>query len=171
MATEVPQLPPAALPSPPNAFAAPFLRRMAGRDEPPTAAEADTAGPWRVEPASGGFAVLREGEQLERGDRPTAVFRDRAAALLAAAVLPTVGRDAAYRLGQDAEPGGYALRFQGEVAGHLQFFDESLAGALHVADGLARSPRSLATLLEAAGGLALERAGRILDRQTESRPS
>jgi hypothetical protein len=170
MATEVPQLPPAALPLP-NAFASPFLSRMAERDEPSTAAEADTAGPWRVEPAPGGFAVLREGEELELGDRPTAVFRDRAAALLAAAVLPTVGREAAYRLGQDADPKGYALRFHGEVAGHLQFFDEALAGALHVADGLARSPRSLATLLEAAGGLALERAGRILDRQTEGRPS
>ena len=36
----------------PNAFAEEFLRRFEQEDEPPSAAEADVAGPWRVEPSS-----------------------------------------------------------------------------------------------------------------------
>lgn len=156
----------------PNAFAHLFLRRMAERDEPPTAGEADVQGPWRVVAAPGrGYAVIRVGEDLAEGDRPTAVFRDRSAALLAAAVLPATGREAAYRLGYEAEPQGYPLWADGEVAGHLQLFDETLTQALHVVDRIARSPLSLAALLEAAGGLALERAGRILVRQTKTHPA
>lgn len=156
-----------ALPLPPNAFNPSFLRRMEGRDEPETAAEADTAGPWRVVVADGGgFAVLREGEYLEMGDRPAAVFRERAMALLAAAVLPATGRTETYRLSPEGERDGFALLLCGQPAGYLRLFDESLAAALHVADNLARSPRSLAILLEAAGGLALERAGRILEDET-----
>jgi hypothetical protein len=50
-------------------------------------------------------------------------------------------------------------------AGHLRDFDEALAGALHVAAALVRSPVALAWLLEAAGHVALEQAGRILDRR------
>jgi hypothetical protein len=156
----------------PNAFARLFLRRMAQRDEPQTAGEADVQGPWRVVAAPGlGYAVLRVGEDLGEGDRPAAIFRDRSAALLAAAVLPSTGCEAAYRLGHDAEPRGYPLWAEGEVAGHLQLFDEALTQALHVVDRLTRSPLSLAALLEAAGGLALEHAGRILAWQTERLPA
>jgi hypothetical protein len=35
-----------------NAFSASLLDRLAERDEPPTAGEADVAGPWRIEPAA-----------------------------------------------------------------------------------------------------------------------
>ena len=35
-------------PSLPNAFSSSFLHRVAERDEPPTAGEADAAGPWRL---------------------------------------------------------------------------------------------------------------------------
>jgi hypothetical protein len=51
------------------------------------------------------------------------------------------------------------------AAGHLRDFDEGLAGALHLAAALVRSPLALAWLLEAAGHVALEQAGRILDRR------
>jgi len=51
------------------------------------------------------------------------------------------------------------------AAGHLRDFDEALAGALHLAAALVRSPVALAWLLEAAGHVALEQAGRILDRR------
>jgi len=50
------------------------------------------------------------------------------------------------------------------AAGHLRDFDEALAGALNLAAALVRSPVALAWLLEAAGHVALEQAGRILDR-------
>ena len=51
------------------------------------------------------------------------------------------------------------------MAGHLERFDEGLIAALHVVDSLLRSPAALADLLEAAGQLALERAGAILDER------
>jgi hypothetical protein len=44
-------------------------------------------------------------------------------------------------------------------------FDESLIEALHVVETLVRAPESLANLLEAAGPIALERAGAILEER------
>ncbi len=151
--------------SSPNAFSPSFLHRIAERDEPPTAGEADAAGPWRVaEIPGGGFGVFREGESPERGHRPAAVFRDRWLALVAAAMLPGTGRDAAFRLQKDAGPRGFAVESpSGDVVGHLELFDERLLDGLCCGEGLLRLPRSLADLLEAAGQVALERAGAILD--------
>ena len=49
----------------PNAFNTAFLGRLAERDEPPTAGDADVAGPWRIEPIPGhGFGLFRVGESL-----------------------------------------------------------------------------------------------------------
>jgi hypothetical protein len=151
-----------------NAFSPSFLHRIGERDEPPTAAEADTAGPWRVLELPGrGFGLFRIGESPARGHRPAAVFRQRWLGLLAAAVLPGTGRDAAFRLQKDSGPEGFAVEAGngGEVVGHLELFDPNLIEALHVADGLLRSPDALAILLEAAGQVALERAGAILDER------
>ena len=52
-----------------------------------------------------------------------------------------------------------------EPAGHLRDFDEGLATALNLAAAMVRSPRCLALLLESAGAIALEQAGRILHRR------
>jgi hypothetical protein len=49
--------------------------------------------------------------------------------------------------------------------GHLELFDQNLMEALHVVESLLRSPEALAGLLEAAGQIALERAGAILDER------
>jgi hypothetical protein len=93
-----------------NAFSPSFLHRIGERDEPPTAGEADAAGPWRVLELPGrGFGLFRIGESPARGHRPAAVFRQRWLALLAAAVLPGTGRDAAFRLQQDSGPEGFAV--------------------------------------------------------------
>ena len=155
------------LPSAPNAFTPSFLQRIGERDEPPTAAEADAAGPWRVEEIPGeGFGLFRSGESRGRGFRPAAVFRQRFLALFAAAVLPGTGRDAAFRLHKESGPAGFAIEAgDGEVVGHSALFDENLIAALHMADSLARSPESLASFLEAVGQVALERAGAILDER------
>jgi hypothetical protein len=155
-------------PSLPNAFSPSFLHRVAERDEPPTAGEADAAGPWRIlELPGGGFGLFRRGESLERGHRPAARFHQRWLALLAAAVLPGTGRDAAFRLHKASGPEGFAVETGngGEPVGSLELFDERLIEALHVAAGLLRSPESLALLLEAGGQVALERAGAILDER------
>ncbi len=155
------------VPSSQNAFSQSFLRRVGERDEPPPAGEADASGPWRVLELPGrGFGLFRIGESPQRGFRPAALFRERWLALLAAAVLPGTGREAAFRLAKEEGPEGYAVELgTGGVAGHLELFDESLIAALHMADSLLRSPAALADLLEAAGQLALERAGAILDER------
>jgi hypothetical protein len=175
---------------PRNAFAADFLARLDELGEPDGAHEADVAGPWSVQPVAyrggGGFALLREWESLDAGDVPYAVFRRRELALLAAAVLPATGREPPFRLAGEPDDQGFPLldaggsstaRGPGSAAapptaptppidpiGHLRDFDQELAEALRIAVILARSPMALARLLEAAGHVALEQAGRILDR-------
>ena len=60
----------------PNAFTNLFLTRLAEQDEPPTAGDADVAGPWRIEKIPGhGFGLFRIGESLARGHAPAAVSR------------------------------------------------------------------------------------------------
>jgi hypothetical protein len=154
------------IPSYRNAFTHPFLQRLGELDEPPSAGEADVAGPWEVEEIPGfGFGLFRAGESPERGFRPAAVFDRRPVALLAAAVLPGTGRDAAFRLHKNAGAAGYAVESAGEVAGHIALFDERLVDALHVVEMVVRSPLALANLLEGAGSIALGRAGVILDKR------
>lgn len=150
-----------------NAFSPSFLSRVGERDEPPPAGEADVAGPWCIEEIPGrGFGLFRKGESLERGFRPAAVFSSRWLALLTAAVLPGTGRDAAFRLHQEKGSSGFGVAAaDGEVLGYLELFDPKLVEALGLADSLARSPESLAYLLEGAGAIALERAGAILDER------
>ena len=125
-----------------NAFSSSFLHRIHQQDEPPTAGEADVAGPWRILEMPGRrFGVFRLGESPERGHRPTAVFRERWLALMAAAVLPGTGRDAAFRLHKESGPGGFAVETGGgEPVGFLELFDERLIDALHVVERLVRSP-------------------------------
>ena len=156
----------------PNAFTTLFLTRLAEQDEPPTAGDADAAGPWRIEEIPGhGFGLLRIGETLARGFTPVAVFPSRWLALLAAAVLPGTGRDPLLRIDPQADADGvYPLLLPGkdgdEVVGRLQLFDERLVDAMNVAVHLLQAPESLAWLLEAAGAVALERCGAILDERT-----
>ncbi len=154
------------IPNPPNAFTSEFLKRVGERDEPFMAGEADMAGPWQLEEIPGsGWGLFRLGEDSARRFRPFAVFRRRSVALLAAAILPGTGRDPAFRLQLDPELAGYAVVGSGELVGHLALYDDRVIEALHVAEMLVRSPESLARLLEAAGAIALERTGAILDRQ------
>jgi hypothetical protein len=154
-----------------NVFTHAFLQRLGERDEPPTAGEADVAGPWHMEEIPGhGFGLFRSGESLARGFRPYAVFRRRSLALLAAAVLPLTGRDASLRLAKERDDEGFAIEAThpaGEVTGHCELFDESLVDGLNLLEGLARSPESFANLLEASGALLLERAGTILDERVQ----
>jgi hypothetical protein len=150
-----------------NAFSDEFLRRFETEDEPASAGEADAAGPWGVEPlptADGreAFGLWRAGERPEWGDAPAAQFRERSTALLAAAVRPFVGREPFYALGKERWKGGFPLLRHGEPAGWLDLFDEDWTFGVNVLERFVRSPEALATLMEAAGPLALERAGRIL---------
>jgi len=165
----------------PNAFTTAFLGRLAERDEPPTAGDADVAGPWRIEPIAGhGFGLFRLGESLARGFAPTAVFPSRWLALLMAGILPGTGRDPLLLLSKQPDAQGvYPVALaggsdgggdddgpgDGGPVGFLQLFDERAIDAMNVLLHLLRSPESLAFVLEAAGGVTLERCGAILDER------
>jgi hypothetical protein len=128
------------------------------------------AGPWRILELPGQrFGVFRLGESLSRGHEAVATFNEKWLALLAVAVLPGTGREAAFRLAKESGPDGFALSTGNgsEPAGFLKLFDERFVEALHVVERLVRSPEALARVLEAAGPLALERAGAILDERIE----
>ena len=161
---------------PPNAFTPTFLRRLDDHDEPITAAEADSAGPWSVEEIPGrGFGLFRTGESLARGFEPSAVFTTRWLAIVVAAILPGVGRDPYLTLEKAPGPEGYAVRLHGrtpggEVVGRLPRFDEAVIDAANGALFLLRSPESLAWLLEAAGSICLARCGAILDYRVAEAP-
>ena len=150
-----------------NAFSPAFLEQFAEQDEPPTGGEADVAGPWFVEPIPGiGFGLFRAGESLARGCRPAAVFPGRWLALLAAAVLPATGRDPLLKLRKEPDAMGYGVAVpEGVVVGHFALFDEALLDGVNLLASLVRSPWSLAYLLEAAGPLALEHCGALLERR------
>jgi hypothetical protein len=145
-------------------FSPEFKQWSSGRDgEPSSASEADAAGPWRVIPlAEGGHAVFRVGESPEEDDLPAAVFADPEHAWLAAAVLPGIGRDPLYRLGAEAAAQGFAVQGTGEIAGYLGLFNPDVTAAMHVLGCVLRSPEALAWALQAASGLTLEHAEKIL---------
>ena len=99
----------------PNAFTTTFLDRLAERDEPPTAGDADVAGPWRIESIPGhGFGLFRVGESLARGFAPVAVFPSRWLALLMAGILPGTGRDPLLLLSKQPDAhGAYPVTLAG----------------------------------------------------------
>lgn len=155
-------------PSHPNAFTAEFLRRLLERDESPTGAEADVAGPWRIEEIPGrGFGLFRVGESAARGFEPVALYPARWLALLTSSVLPGTGRDPMLRLRFDAgKDGRYDVLLEdGKVVGSFQNFDEKLLDAVNVAITIAQAPLSLADLVEGAGPVGAERCGTILDER------
>jgi hypothetical protein len=154
-----------ARPEHPNAFNRRFLNLLDERDEPPMAGEADVAGPWSIVEIPGrGFGLFREGEDPDRGFRPYAVFYDRWLALIAAAVLPGTGRDPFVHLAPEAGSEGFDfLLDDGEVVGQCENFDQPFCDAIHAVVSVLRSPRSLADEMEAAGSIALERSGVILE--------
>ncbi len=165
----LPPTPPAP-PSSPSIFSPEFLARLHERDEAPTASEADLFGPWRFEAVPGrpGWAgVLRAWEDLGEGDPPRALFDQEELAALCAVALPLLGREPLFHLGETPGPGGFPLlAADGEQGfrecGALALYEPELAAALHLLQGLVRSPAALAAVIAAAGPGALAQVGRIL---------
>jgi hypothetical protein len=159
--------------SPGNAFTPAFLDFLDPQDDPPTATEALAEGPWAVvrvtapkipfaEPnGPEPWAVVREGQRPE-DEPPAATFIHLHPARLVTAAVPIAARDAVYRLDREPDPRGFALRQDGRVIGHLPWHHQELVVALNHLDALARSPRALAAVLEAAGASALRRVGALL---------
>jgi hypothetical protein len=153
---------------PANAFRSRFLAGLDDRDEAGSAAEAECDGPWAVvaceRQGQPGFAVLRQWEHPGR-DEPRAWFKERELALVTAALLPALGKDAWFRVATGGGPGGHRLEQRGLVVGYLAIYDDRLGEALHIAECLIRSPAALASLLLGASPLALSLVGAILSRQ------
>ena len=158
---------------PEHVFTPEYLAHLAERDEPVTAAEADFAIPWHVEPfpkePQGRWAVLRLGESFEKSTRtiPTAVFHRKEDALLACAILPCIAKRLRFRLASDPAEQGYPILDDGQIIGHSELFYEDFIAAMNVAAALVAAPRELAYLLDAAGGLALEGVDRIAVKRLE----
>jgi hypothetical protein len=165
-------------PAPGNAFTPAFLDLLDPEDDPPTATEALAEVPWTVvrvaapkipfaEPNGGPpngpepWAVVREGGRPD-DEAAAATFVHLHPARLASAAVPVAGRDGAYRLDREPDSRGFALRRDGRVVGHLSWHHQELVVALNHLDALARSPRALAAVLEAAGASALRRVGALL---------
>jgi hypothetical protein len=159
-----------------NALTPAFLDHLDPEDDPPTATEAVAEGPWTVvrvtapripfaEPnGPESWAVVRAGDRPE-DEPPAATFVHLHSARLATAAVPITARDGLYRLEREADPRGFALRQDGRVVGHLSWHHQELVAALNHLDALARSPRALAAVLEAAGASALARVGALLARR------
>jgi hypothetical protein len=153
-----------------NAFSPFFLHLISQRDEPPTAGEADVAGPWRILEMPGRrFGVFRLGESPERDTARRRCSGSGGSLCWRRWSSPARTRDVAFRLHKAAGPKGYAIETGngGELVGHSELFDERLVEALHVVACLVRSPEALANILEAAGPVALDREA-VLDERIHS---
>lgn len=174
---------------PSNAFEPSFLSALARTGEVATAPEAEMTGPWRIcRLPDDRYGLFREweapGDRATRSngssedapsETPEAVFRHRAHALLAAAVLPATGRERLFKVGSQRRSGGFVLesvwgdRWVTSI-GRLRCFQPEIADALHVVESVVRSPVALAYLLEAAGSTALKLAGRLLRQRLQDEP-
>src|SRR6185369_14929826 len=95
-----------------NAFSPNYLARLRERDDVLTAAEAELAGPWKIEPVldrPGAVAVLRQWEELEAGDPPVAVLWHEETARLLAVLLSIVDRELLFHVEEGATSEGYPL--------------------------------------------------------------
>jgi hypothetical protein len=129
-------------------------------DKPQETGEAELAGPWDVQRSRGKWGVrsVHDGEFYSH-------YMPWKTAALFAAILPAAGRppiyDFAPRLDlsvlMTAKPGGF-----GNV-GQIERRDDRVLTPLHTAHCLLLSPSSLAWLLLAADGKALERAAKIVE--------
>ena len=146
-----------------NAFSEEFLHLLETLDELGSSPEAELAGPWKVLAIAGGFGLYEQWQ--DAGDPPLAVFRDRATALKFSAALSAASRDPLFRQEPDPNPEGSfnVVSAQG-IEGWLPHFQDRAIALAHMADYCSRSPFALASILMAAGGATLRKAGELLAR-------
>ena len=151
-----------------TAFSGHFLATIRALGDPLSARSAVLAGPWEVEEVENKqYVVCRRGEPFSTTGRAFGVFRTRADALQAAAVLPAVGAPLTLHLNPNGHRLGYVLHDGQEFLGHLSRDEERLLPHLHVARCLRSDPEALALLLESVGPAALALLGRALHRRVE----
>ena len=160
-------------------FSADLLTLLARSDGEEDTTEAEAAGCRKVAKVGAWWGLFRTWEEPEEGDQPVAVFTERPAALLAAAVWESRARAPLVRMDPTGTPEGFLVwaassRIDSkadEPLGWVPIFDVQLGQALALAAALVRDPEALATLLEAAGPEAVDQVDRILRRRLGDRLS
>jgi hypothetical protein len=145
-----------------NAFTRDYLAAVQERDDPSTSREAETSGPLKLIEQNGLLALYRSWESAAGGDLPLALFRHRETALLFQALWPALGRTDLVRLSPQPSTQGFSLEMGGQIVGSLRSFDPEAVLGGHFLSFLARTPHSLALLVEAAGPTAQKHVGRLL---------
>jgi hypothetical protein len=156
-----------------NAFSPSYLALLRDHDDALTAAEAELAGPWKIEPVPGrpgAVAILRLWEDLAVDDPPVAVLWHLETARLLSILLPVIDREPLFYLEEQETAEGFPLvAVYGEQgpqgAGWFDRYEPRWAEGLHLLEAITRSPWALAALLEAAGPGAEEQVGRIRARR------
>jgi hypothetical protein len=160
----------------PNVWNPDFLEWLEQADEPESNTEAEWAGEWKVVSFAEDRHLVLRGWEDPTQDHPLGIFQDRSVALLCAAVLPLEARPTLFIVSRPDPPrGGRAVLVRdtyqpgggidAEPVGEVRELSEHQLFALHLAACLARSPCSLALLLEAAGPTAIRLVGEILHRR------
>lgn len=145
-----------------NAFTQDYLAAVREQDEPSTSREAETSGPFTLVEQNGLLALYRAWESAAVGDQPLALFRHRETALLFQALWPALGRNDLLRLRTEPSGQGFSLETGGQIVGSLRSFDPEAVLGGNFLSYLARTPQSLALLVEAAGPTAQKHVGRLL---------
>jgi hypothetical protein len=145
-----------------NAFTKDYLEAVRQQDDPSTSREAETSGPFTLVEQHGMLALYRAWESAAGGDLPLALFQHRETALLFQALWPALGRHDLLRLHSEPSAQGYSLETGGQIVGSLRSFDPEAVLGGHFLSFLARTPHSLALLVEAAGPTAQKHIGRLL---------
>ncbi|HEV7668696.1 MAG TPA: hypothetical protein VGS22_09240 [Thermoanaerobaculia bacterium] len=150
-----------------NALSEEFLALLERLDdEAPGLNEATWSGDWEARfLGAGRWGVFRTWEMT--GIHPPAVtFASYERALLAAAVLPGIGRSDFFHLDAEADSdGGFPLiTMEGgpREVGVFSTFHPELLFALLTVEMLTRSPRSMAMVLQASGSDAIKLSGAVL---------
>lgn len=150
-----------------SALSAEFLAMLDHLDdEAPGLNEATWAGEWEARSLGAGrWGVFRTWEETGLHD-PTVTFSSYERALLAAAVLPGIGRSDFFHLDpvSHAEGGFPLLTMEGgpREVGVFSTFHPELQFALLTVEMLSRSPRSMAMVLQASGSDAIKLSGEVL---------
>jgi hypothetical protein len=145
-----------------NAFTKDYLDAVRREDDPSTSREAETSGPFTLAEQNGMLALYRVWESAAAGDPPLALCHHRETALLFQALWPALGRSDFIRLSTQEAAEGFNLEMEGKVVGSLRKFDPEAVLGAHFLSFLARTPHSLALLVEAAGPTAQRHLGRLL---------
>lgn len=109
-----------------------------------------------------GYGIYRLWESPEGGHSPVVTCKDRQTALLVLAVLPLTGRDPVYRRVEAPGTPGVRLESEGDEALLLPVEDMEVINAVNLAAEVARSPLSLAAIVEASGPHTQEILGQLL---------